>query len=146
MADLDWSWLMNLYWKAQIVATIAFALYGANTWARHEMHLRDTLPVVATVEKITRTCLLKDTQSDATKYGDCGGREYFNAQAYRDGKREDLEGKAVVSIIYTAPQDGSFQAGRLNFTGHDDSFYRLKAGDRIPIRVDRKDPARFTLD
>jgi len=144
MADLDWSSLMNLYWKAQIVATLAFAIYGANSWVRHEMYLRDTLPTVANVEKITRTCLLKDTRSDRTKYGDCGGPEFFNAQAYRNGKREDLEGKAVVVIMYTAPQDGSFQAGRLNFTGHDDPFYQLKAGDHIPIRVDRRDPASFT--
>jgi hypothetical protein len=137
---------MNLYWKAQIVASLGLAAYGAHSWLNREIHLRDTQPAVATVEKIARTCLLEDTQTGATMRGDCGGRAFFNAQAYRNGKREDINGDAVVSIMYTAPQDGSFQSGRLNFTGHDDQFYELKAGDRIPIRVDRKDPARFTLD
>ena len=137
---------MNLYWKAQIVATMGFAIYGGYAWARHEMHLRDTAPAVATVEKISRTCLLKDTQTGQTGYGDCGGRDFFNAQAYAKGKREDIEGKAVVTLMYTAPQDGSFQSGQLNFNGHEDPFYEMKAGDRLPIRVDKRDPAHFTLD
>ena len=137
---------MNLYWKAQVVATLGFALYGANRWVQNEMHLHNTLPAVATVEKISRTCLLKDSRTGATKYGGCGGREFLNEQAYRNGKREDLEGKAAVSITYTAPQDGSFQTGRLDYTGHDDQFYQLKAGDRISIRVERKNPVHFTLD
>ena len=137
---------MNLYWKAQIVATTGFAIYGTYAWIQHQAHIRDTAPAMATVEKIDRTCLLKDTQTGAQKYGDCGGRAFFNAQAYRDGKREDLEGKAVVLIMYTAPQDGSFQSGELNFNGHQDPFYQLKAGDHLPIRVDRHDAAHFTLD
>ena len=48
--------------------------------------------------------------------------------------------------MYTAPQDGSFHPGTLNFSGHDDAFYQLKAGDPIAIRVATADPAQFTLD
>ena len=137
---------MNLYWKAQIVATMGMAAFGAQRWIKHELHLRDTAPTMATVEKIDRTCLLVDNQSGATAYGSCGQRDFFNRQAYAGGKRADLEGKARVSIMYTAPQDGSFHPGELNYTGHDDRFYELKAGDQLPIRVDKADPAHFTLD
>ena len=137
---------MNLYWKAQIVATIGMAAFGAWHWGQHQLHLRNTLPVTATVEQVDRTCLLADTNSDAVAYGDCGQRDFFNRQAFASGKRADLEGKAVVKIMYTAPQDGSFHPGTLNFTGHDDAFYQLKAGDPIAIRVATADPAQFTLD
>lgn len=137
---------MNLYWKAQIVAMIGMAAFGTERWVRHEMHLRDTLPVTATVEKIDRTCLLVDSRTGATAYGECGQRAFFNSQAYAGGKRTDLEGKAEVSITYTAPQDGSFQPGTIHYTGHDDAFYQLKAGDSVAIRVARNDPTHFTLD
>ena len=137
---------MNLYWKAQIVATIGMAGFGAWHWGEYQLYLRDTLPVTATVETVDRTCHLVDTNSGATAYGSCGQRAFFNKQAFASGKRADLEGKAVVKIIYTAPQDGSFHPGTLNYTGHDDAFYDLKAGDPIAIRVDKSDPAHFTLD
>ena len=137
---------MNLYWKAQIVATLGMGGFGAWHWVQRQQRLNNTLPVTATVEKIDRTCLLVDNGSGATAYGSCGQRAFFNQQAFRNGKREDLEGKASVTIFYTAPQDGSFQSGSIALTGHDDGFYDLKAGDPMPIRVDKADPAHFSTD
>lgn len=137
---------MNLYWKAQIVATLGMGAFGAWHWVERRMHLNATLPVSATVERIDRTCLLVDNDTGASGYGSCGQRAFFNKQAFANGHREDLEGTAKVTLFYTAPQDGSFQSGSLKFTGHDDAFYDLKAGDPLPIRVDKADPAIFTID
>ena len=59
-----------------------------------------------------------------------------------DGKRKmDVDGKAVVKVSYTAPQDGSYQTSELRLDGRDDEFYSLKAGDEIEVLVSNDDPA-----
>ena len=61
-----------------------------------------------------------------------------------DGKRKmDVDGKAVVKVTYTAPQDGSYQTSQLRYDGRDDAFYKLKAGDQIDILVSNDDPAKI---
>lgn len=68
--------------------------------------------------------------------------EFKSIAAARDGKRKkDVDGKAVVKVSYTAPQDGSYQTSELRFDGRDDEFYKLKAGDQIDILVSNDDPA-----
>ncbi len=68
--------------------------------------------------------------------------EFKSIAAAPDGKRKmDIDGKAVVKVSYTAPQDGSYQTSELRFDGRDEEFYELKAGDQIDILVSNDDPA-----
>ena len=68
--------------------------------------------------------------------------EFKSIAAAPDGKRKrDIDGKAVVKVSYTAPQDGSYQTSELRFDGRDEQFYKLKAGDQIDILVSNDDPA-----
>ncbi len=73
----------------------------------------------------------------------CNATDEFKAIAKApDGKRKmDVDGKAVVKVSYTAPQDGSYQTSELRFDGRDDEFYSLKAGDEIDVLVSNDDPA-----
>lgn len=54
-----------------------------------------------------------------------------------------MSGKAVVHLYYNAPQDGEPYTGELVFTGHDDDFYRLKAGDELHMLVSNSDPTKI---
>jgi hypothetical protein len=75
----------------------------------------------------------------------CNATDEFNSIAHApDGKRKmDVDGKAVVKVSYTAPQDGSYQTSQLRFDGRDDEFYKLKAGDQIDVLVSNADPAKI---
>jgi hypothetical protein len=64
-------------------------------------------------------------------------------QEVRKKRSKDVDGTAAVHVEYQAPQDGSYRTGTLNFTGRDDEFYELKAGDTIDILVAEDDPARI---
>ena len=78
---------------------------------------------------------------------DCGATKEFkdiSANASKRGK--DVDGTAVVKVSYTAPQDGSYHTGELKFDGRDDRFYKLKAGDELPILVSNEDPGKIRLD
>ena len=46
-----------------------------------------------------------------------------------------INGRAIVKVSYTAPQDGSYQTSQLEFTGRDEEFYKLEAGDQIEVLV-----------
>lgn len=73
----------------------------------------------------------------------CNATDEFKSIARApSGKRKmDVDGKAVVKISYTAPQDGSYQTSQLRYDGRDDEFYKLKAGDQIDILVSNDDKA-----
>lgn len=58
-------------------------------------------------------------------------------------RKKDVSGKAIVHLDYTAPQTGQAQTGELRFDGHDDEFYKLKAGDQIDILVSNADPTKI---
>ena len=60
----------------------------------------------------------------------------------RDKRSKVVSGKAVVHLSYTAPQDGSTQTSKLNFTGRDDEFYELKSGDQLDVLVSTSDPTK----
>jgi hypothetical protein len=104
-------------------------------------------PTKASIFVIDRTCKFN------RQYGDghveivsesCNSTEEFKSISKPDGSRKmDVDGKAVVKVSYTAPQDGSYQTSELHFDGRDDEFYRLKAGDEIAILVSNDDPAKI---
>lgn len=116
------------------------------------------LPAKATVSMIDRTCDIVTTTTtkvddprgsgvkldSATKdlhKGDC--KSVAEWDEVRTKKKERISGTAIVHVDYQAPQDGSYHSTTLEFTGRDDEFYDLKAGDRIEIRVAKDDPARI---
>lgn len=73
----------------------------------------------------------------------CNATDEFKSIAKAPGgkRKMDIDGKAVVKVSYTAPQDGSYQTSELRFDGRDEEFYELKAGDQIDVLVSNDDPA-----
>ena len=73
----------------------------------------------------------------------CNATDEFKTIAKAPGgkRKMDVDGKAVVKVSYTAPQDGSYQTSELRFDGRDDEFYELKAGDEIDVLVSNDDPS-----
>ena len=70
--------------------------------------------------------------------------EFKSISKAPNGKRKmDVDGKAVVKVSYSAPNDGSYQTSQLRFDGRDDEFYTLKAGDQIDILVSNDDPVKI---
>jgi len=107
-------------------------------------------PAKASVFLIDRKCDIIETttspdgqKSVRTYNGECKSVDaaWGQAKAKHDKK---ISGRAVVTVNYTAPQDGSFQSAELKFDSKDDEFYDLKAGDEINILVRNDDPTKIT--
>ena len=107
-------------------------------------------PAKASVSMIDRKCDIIETttspdgqKSVRTYKGECKSVDaaWGQAKAKHDKK---ISGRAVVTVNYTAPQDGSFQSAELKFDSKDDEFYDLKAGDEINILVRNDDPTKIT--
>lgn len=77
---------------------------------------------------------------------DCNSTDEFKDISSADKRAKNVDGTAVVKVSYTAPQDGSSRTSELKFTGHDELFYKLKAGDELSILVSDEDPAKIRLD
>ena len=116
------------------------------------------VPTTATVSMIDRTCdiitttttkvddprgtgVQLDSQTKEAHKGDCKSVDEW--EEVRTKKKQQVSGTATVHVDYQAPQDGSYHSATLEFTGRDDEFYDLKAGDRIEIRVAKDNPARI---
>jgi hypothetical protein len=102
----------------------------------------------ASVYMIDRKCQIVETSYDG-EYKRKSSRVYTDSCSsldewgeVRKKRTKDIAGKAVVFLNYTAPGSGQTQMGKLNFDGHDDEFYELKAGDQIEILVSEKDPTK----
>ena len=115
-------------------------------------------PATATVVTIDRECKIiestrreiDDPRGSGTKIdaqemrslkGEC--KSVGEWEEVRKKRKKTVDGTAAVHVEYQAPQDGSFQTATLNFTGRDDEFYELNAGDTIPILVASDDPKRI---
>jgi hypothetical protein len=110
-------------------------------------------PAVATVTTIDRTCDFIETTYDPETNKAMSARGLTDAcnstdewektrDAIRAGQRKKISGSETVHLSYTAPQDGSFHTAELHFTGRDDEFYELQAGDEVKILVSDKDPSK----
>lgn len=115
------------------------------------------LPAKATVTLIDRKCEIIETIKNQTSdprgkpikvqmevnrsTGECKSVDEW--EQLRKKRSKDVEGTATVHVDYQAPQDGSSHSGTLTFTGRDDEFYRLNAGDSIDILVAQDDPAKI---
>ncbi len=110
-------------------------------------------PAKATVYRIDRTCSFTRTTDggpgNKVAEGisqDCSATDEFKKIAAAPKRAMDVAGDAVVKVSYTAPQDGSARTSELKFDGHDDSFYKLRAGDTLNILVANKNPDKIRLD
>ena len=116
------------------------------------------LPAQATVTTIDRKCeIIESIKRDVadprgsgatiqaqemnSKTGECKSVEEWAEVRARRSKK--VQGTAAVHLSYQAPQDGSYQTATLSFTGRDDEFYALNAGDSIDIIVARNDPTKI---
>ncbi len=105
-------------------------------------------PAKASVYLIDRTCNMTevttapDGRTTARGYSDsCNSIDEW--ETVREKRNKVVSGKAVVHVAYTAPQDGSSQTSKLDFTGRDDEFYELKAGDEIDVLVSNDNPGKI---
>ena len=116
------------------------------------------LPAKATVTTIDRTCEIVESitrevddprasghklkaQEMKTRTGDCASVEEWAEVRHKRTKK--VVGTAAIHVDYQAPQDGSYHSATLSFTGRDDEFYGLRAGDSVDILVAKDDPARI---
>jgi hypothetical protein len=117
----------------------------------------DGEPVLATVVTIDRECqIVESTRRQVddprgsgakieaaemrTMKGSC--KSVPEWQEVRKKRNKRVDGTAAVHVEYRAPQDGSFRTATLNFTGRDDEFYELNAGDTVNILVAKDDPTQ----
>lgn len=116
------------------------------------------LPAKATITTIDRKCEIIETitrevddprasghklmakEQNSTTGDSDSVEEWAEVRAKRSKK---VAGTADVHVDYQAPQDGSYHSATLTFTGRDDEFYALHAGDSVDILVARNDPAKI---
>lgn len=102
-------------------------------------------PAKASVFMIDRKCNFIETTTEPggrkTARGvtdDCKSSEEWGE--VREKRSKDVSGSAVVHVEYVAPQDGRSHTSQLKYTGRDDEFYDLKAGDQINVLVRNDNP------
>ena len=103
----------------------------------------------ATVFRIDRECGFTRKSLDGKEEQireDCSSTDEFKQIAGSAKRKEDVDGTAVVKVSYTAPQDGGYHTSELKFTGRDEQFYKLKAGDQVAILVSNDNPDKVRLD
>ncbi len=103
-------------------------------------------PAKGSVYLIDRKCSFVETTTDPDGRKTARGlTDSCNStgdwDTVREKRNKTVAGTAVVHINYVAPQDGSSRTAKLEFTGRDDEFYELKAGDEIDVLVSNSDPA-----
>ena len=110
-------------------------------------------PTDATVYRIDRTCSFTRVYEGGTEKKrpeqvkqDCSATDEFKKIAGEAKRSIDVDGKAVVRVSYAAPQEGSSRTSELKFDGHDEEFYKLRAGDTLKILVANKNPDKIRLD
>lgn len=102
----------------------------------------------ASVFMIDRQCKFDRVWTDGKREmitDSCNSTDEFAglAKASPAKRNKKIDGKAIVKVSYTAPQDGSYQTSQLEFTGRDEEFYKLKAGDQIDILVSNEDKTKI---
>ena len=102
----------------------------------------------ASVVMIDRLCDMTETttETDGTTIAR-GMRDSCSTvdewETVREKRTKTVSGTATVHVSYIAPQDGSQQTAELTFSGRDDEFYELNAGDEIDVLVSNDDPSRI---
>ena len=131
--------------RGAVFAAGLVAVIGVWSVANRGMNYK---PAKASVFLIDRQCKFDREYGDGKREAvtqSCNATDEFKSIAKASGgkRAKDVDGKAVVKVSYTAPQDGSYQTSQLLFDGRDDEFYQLKAGDQIDILVSNDDPTKI---
>jgi hypothetical protein len=104
----------------------------------------------ATIFRIDRECkFTRHYEGGKAELGvtqSCNATDEFARIAAAPKRPKIVDGKAVVKVSYTAPQDGSYRTSALHFDGRDEEFYKLKAGDEVAVLVRNDDPSKITAD
>lgn len=102
----------------------------------------------ASVVMIDRMCDMTETTTEPDGTTTARGmRDSCNSveewETVKEKRNKVVSGTATVHVTYVAPQDGSSQTSQLSFTGRDDEFYELKAGDEFEVLVSNDDPSKI---
>jgi hypothetical protein len=130
--------------RGMMVAMVGVAAVGVWTAADRSANWQQAS---ATVFRIDRSCKFTNKYEDGrtgSTTEDCNATDEF--EQVKKNRSKVVDGTAVVKVSYTAPQDNSYQTSELKFTGRDDQFYKLKAGDTVSILVHNEDRTRIRLD
>lgn len=133
---------MRLYATAGAMIFVAGA--GIYSVADRGMNYK---PAKASVFLIDRKCEIIETSKSRRRSStrvytdDCNSLDEW--KTVREKRTKKVEGKSVVHVTYTAPQDGASHTAELRFDGRDDEFYELNAGDEINVLVSNKDPNKI---
>jgi hypothetical protein len=108
-------------------------------------------PAKGTISYIDRTCEFTETERsgqskttrEVTDKCDSTGEWQKVRDEVRNRKGKKVMGDATMHVSYISPQDGVSREGELKFTGRDDEFYQLQAGDMIDILVSNSDPSKI---
>jgi len=108
-------------------------------------------PAKGTIAYIDRTCEFTETERsgasksthEVTDKCDSTGEWQKVRDEVRNRHGKKVMGDATMHVSYISPQDGVSREGELKFTGRDDEFYQLQAGDMIDILVSKSDPSKI---
>ncbi|WP_395622094.1 hypothetical protein [Sphingomonas daechungensis] len=134
------------YFSYGAIAAVGFvAVVGGFAVADRGMNYK---PAKANIFLIDRECRYDRVWTDGkreTVTDSCSSTDKFKELAAQSPaqRKKAVDGTAVVKVSYTAPQDGSYQTSQLKFTGRDEEFYKLKAGDEMKILVSNKDHSKI---
>ena len=133
----------SLYGMVAAIGLIA--VVGGVSVANREMNYK---PAKASIFMIDRECRFDRVWDDGKRESvkdSCNSTDEFKdlAKASPAQRKKIVDGTAVLKVSYTAPQDGSYQTSQLKFTGRDEEFYKLKAGDEIDVLVSNEDKTKI---
>jgi len=130
-----------------VVAFVAIAAIGGYGAANRSSNYP---PATASVFKIDRECDFTETTTDSS--GSKTARGLSDACDFtgdwdkvRTERSKKISGRATVYVQYVAPQDGQSHTAERKFTGRDDEFYEIKAGDQLKVLVRNDDPDKAIL-
>jgi hypothetical protein len=136
---------MSYSLRGAVFAMGFVAIVGAYSAVNRGMNYKEAK---ANVFLIDRKCKFDRVWTDGKREvvtDSCTSTDEFAdlAKASPAQRKKKIDGKAIVKVSYTAPQDGSYQTSQLEFTGRDEEFYKLKAGDQIDILVSNEDKTKI---
>jgi hypothetical protein len=131
-----------------VVAFVGIAAIGVFGAANRSSNYQTA---TASVFKIDRTCNFTETTTDPSGSvksvrglsDSCDSTGEWDK--IRNDRSKRISGKATVYVQYVAPQDGQQHTAELKFTGRDDEFYEIKAGDQLKVLVRNDDPDKAIL-
>lgn len=131
--------------RGAVGTMVVLAGVGAYSAIDRGMNYQETKASVVMIDRLcnfTETTTEGDGRTVARGLTDsCSSTDEW--EKVRETRSKVVSGTATIHLSYVAPQDGSQQTGQLRYTGRDDEFYEISAGDEIAILVDNEDPTKI---